>query len=183
MHFTITLNGESVTLSGVTDGATIDLTPQSVSTVQEVTCREWVPSDEVRPDDVVLATVDATETTPQTTVAPKGVNRSEGKRTQSKPKSKTGPIKGKGKDPIGSTAPRSPMQQAGNAKGRHDKYGSGKTATEWLALAAAAVAALSDPQSKAEERKLATATERHAACLAQLRSEGYISPKGKTVKV
>lgn len=183
MHFTITLNGESVTLSGVADGATIDLTPQSVPTVQEVTCRQWVPSDEVRPDDVVVATVDATEPTPSTTVASKGVNRSERKRTQSKPKAKAKVTQSDAPDPIKSTAPRSPLQQAGNAKGRHKKYGSGKTATEWLALATAAVDALSDPQSKADKRKLATATERHAACLAQLRSEGYVTPKGKTVKV
>lgn len=179
MQFTITLNGESVTLSGVTDGATIDLTPQSAPTVPTVpTVAEPTPTPTVPTVD----DVDDTESTPTTTVAPRGVNRADRKRTQSKPQSKSGPIKGKGKDPIKSTSPRSPMQQAGNAKGRHDKYGSVKTATEWLALATAAVDALSDPQSKADERKLTTATERHAACLAQLRSEGYVTPKGKTVK-
>ena len=179
MQLTITINGESVTLQGVTDGASIDLTPQSVPTVPTVpTVPEPIPTvptvDAVDDDD--------TEPTPQTTVGPKGLNRADRKRTQSKPQSKSGPIKGKGKDPIQSTAPRSPLQQAGNAKTRHGKYASVKTATEWLALATAAVDALSDPQNKAAERKLATATERHAACLAQLRTEGYVTPKGKTVK-
>ena len=178
MQFTITLNGESVTLQGVTDGATIDLTPQSTPTVPTV---PTVPEPTPTVDEV--DEVDATETAPRSTVAPKGVNRSEGKRYGGrKPQSKSGPIKGKGADPIKSTAPRTPLQQAGNAKGRHVKYGSTATATEWLALATAAVDALSDPQSKADERKLATATERYAACLAQLRSEGYVTPKGKTVK-
>ena len=180
MRFTITLNGESVTLQGVTDGATIDLTPQSAPTVPTApTAPEPIPTvptvDEV--DEV-----DATEPTPKTTVGPKGLNRADRKRTQSKPKAKAKVTQSDKPDPIKSTAPRSPLQQAGNAKGRHDKYGSVKTATEWLALATAAVDALSDPQSKADERKLATATERHAACLAQLRSEGYVTPKGKTVK-
>jgi hypothetical protein len=135
MQLTITINGESVTLQGVTDGANIDLTSQSaptppppVAAPREFTRRMWVPSDEVRPGDVIIDTVDATEPTAPTTVAPKGVNRSDRKR----PQSKTGPIKGKGADPVKRKGGQSPLQAAGMAKTRHGRYGSVKTAQSWL---------------------------------------------------
>lgn len=180
---TLTLaDGQTVTVAGVPHGATITM-GAIVPTVPTVpTVPEPIAEPIAEPTVPTVDVVDDTEPTPPTTVGPKGVNRSERKRTTSKPKAKAKVTQSDGPDPIKSTAPRSPLQQAGNAKGRHDKYGSSKTATEWLALATAAVDALSDPQNKADERKLTTATERHAACLAQLRSEGYISPKGKTVK-
>lgn len=124
MRFTITINGESVTLQGVTDGATIDLTPQSTPTVPTVpTVAEPTPTPTV--DDV-----DDTETAPRSTVAPKGVNRSEGKRyggrkPQSKAAAPKPQSKGKGKG-------QSPLQAAGMAKTRHGRYGSVKTAQSWL---------------------------------------------------
>lgn len=184
MRLTITINGESVTLSGVTDGANIDLTPQSIPTVPTVpTVPEPIPTvptvAEPMPEPMP-------EPTPKTTVAPRGVNRSDRKGTQGKPQSKTGPIKGKGPDPLKGKGKgkrtQSPLQAAGMGKTRHGRYGTVQTATDWLALSTAAVVALSEPQTAEDERKLATATERHVECLAQLRSEGWVSPKGKTVK-
>ena len=125
-------DGVAFTLHGVPNGATLQLLPTepTVPTVAEPTVAEPTPTPTVDEVDEV----DATEPTPKTTVGPKGLNRADRKRTQSKPQSKSGPIKGKGKDPITSTAPRTPAQQAGNAKGRFTKYGSLKTATDWLAL-------------------------------------------------
>lgn len=119
MRFTITINGESVTLQGVTDGATIDLTPQSTPTVPTVpTVAEPTPTV----DDV-----DDTETAPRSTVAPKGVNRSEAKRYSGrKPQSKAAAPKpqSKGKG-------QTPLQKAGMAKTRHGRYGSVATAQAW----------------------------------------------------
>ena len=173
-------DGVAFTLHGVPNGATLQLLPTEPTVPTVPTVAEPIAEPTVAEPTVDV--VDDAEPTPPTTVGPKGLNRADRKRTQSKPKAKAKVTQSDKPDPIKSTAPRSPLQQAGNAKGRHDKYGSTKTATEWLALAIAAVDALSDPQSKAEERKLATATERHAACLAQLRSEGYVPKNGRKVK-
>lgn len=163
MQFTITINGESVTLQGVSDGATIDLTPQSApSTVREVRAVVPVATEDVRPDDVIVDT----EPTPSTTIAPKGVNRSERKRTQSKPQSKSGPIKAKGADPLKGKGKRTPSaaQQAGWAKTRHGKHASVRTATEWLALCIATEDA-----------------DRIKACKAELKAGGFKVSKANKV--
>ena len=120
-------DGVAFTLHGVPNGATLQLLPTEPTVPTVPTVAEPIAEPTVAEPTVDV--VDDAEPTPPTTVGPKGLNRADRKRTQSKPKAKA-----------------------------------------------------KVTQSKAEERKLATATERHAACLAQLRSEGYVSPKGKTVK-
>ena len=165
MRFTITINGESVTLSGVTDGATIDLTPQSVPTVPTVA--EPIAEPTTAPEPIPsFDEADATEPTPQTTVGPKGVNRSERKRTQRKPQSKATIRKGKGADPLKGKGKRTPSaaQQAGWAKTRHGKHASVRTATEWLNLCIATEDA-----------------DRIKACKAQLKADGF--KVGKANKV
>ena len=151
MRFTITINGESVTLQGVTDGATIDLTPQSIPTVPTVPEPTTVPTVDTVDDD------DDTEPTPPTTVAPKGVGRSERKR----PQSKSGPIKAKGADPIKRKG-QSPLQAAGMAKTRHGRYGSEKTAQSWY-----------------DAEQAAGDAERIKLCKAALRDGFKVSKAGK----
>ena len=139
-------DGVAFTLHGVPNGATLQLLPTepTVPTVAEPT----------------VEAVD-TEPTPRTTVAPKGVNRSEGKRLGGKPKAKAKVTQSDKPDPIKRKG-QSPLQAAGMAKTRHGRYGSQKTAQAWY-----------DAEMKAGD------AERYKVCVKVLRRNFRISKAGK----
>ena len=165
-------DGIAFTVHGVPNGATLSLHTEPTPTPTVPTVAEPIAEPttamEPLPTPPPFEDVDATEPTAPTTVGPKGVNRSERKRTQSKPQSKATIRKGKGADPLKGKGKRTPSaaQQAGWAKTRHGKHASVRTATEWLALCIATEDA-----------------DRIKACKAQLKADGFKVSKANKVTV
>jgi len=162
-------DGIAFTVHGVPNGATLSLHTEPTPTPTVPTVAEPIaePTAPMEPLPVPPSfDDDDTEPTAPTTVGPRGVNRSERKRTQSKPQSKSGPIKGKGADPLKGKSKRTPSaaQQAGWAKTRHGKHASVRTATEWLTLCIATEDA-----------------DRIKACKAELKAGGFKVSKANKV--